>query len=158
MIALRPASPDVKGYDALLRESVAEGHGMLERLRDGWRNGTNRFSQPGEALLGAFDGAILMGICGRNIDPYRSNRQVGRIRHLYVSLAGRRQGLGRLLVTSLAEGARPFFDRLNVRAPEAAHGFYERLGFMRVDDDPDVTHVLHLNPQPRHRTAPSPIR
>jgi GNAT superfamily N-acetyltransferase len=158
MIAFRPVTPATQGYPELLRESLTDGHAMLQRLQDNWRNGTNLFSNPGEILIGAFDGSRLLGLCGRNIDPYEGNPRTGRVRHLYVARSGRFQGVGRLLVKTLAEGAEPFFDHLNARAPEAAFGFYEHLGFECVEDEPTVTHRLHLKPSPRHRTAPNPIR
>ncbi len=144
MFAFQPAFPDTPGYDALLRESLDEGHAMLQRLQGNWLNGTNRFSRPGEMLLGAFDGAALVGICGRNIDPYDGNSRAGRVRHLYVPRSGRMLGIGRGLVMAIAEDARQFFDHLNARAPKTAFGFYEHLGFERVGDDPFVTHRLSL--------------
>jgi len=145
MFVFQPVTPGTAGFEALLRESRDEGHAMLQRLAENWHNGTNRFSKPGEILLGALDGRTLIGICGRNVDPYAGNPRAARIRHLYVARTGRRQGIGRLLVNAVAEHARPFFDHLNARAPEAAFGFYERLGFARIDNDPFVTHRLRLD-------------
>ncbi|SCY46667.1 GNAT family N-acetyltransferase [Microvirga guangxiensis] len=144
MFAFQPITPDTEGFDALLRASLSENHGMLQRLQENWRNGANRFSRPGETLLGAFDGRSLVGICGRNIDPYTGNPKAGRVRHLYVAPPGRRQGIGRMLVTAIAECAVPFFGHLNARAPEFAFPFYERLGFSRIENDPYVTHRLRL--------------
>lgn len=144
MITFGPVTPETEGFDALLRESLADGHHMLRRLRDNWRSGANRFDRPGETLTGAFEGAVLLGICGRNIDPYENDPQAGRVRHLYVAQAGRRQGLGRALVSDIIDGAAPFFDHLNARAPESAFPFYERLGFVRIDNNPSVTHRLRL--------------
>ncbi|MCG7392802.1 GNAT family N-acetyltransferase [Microvirga sp. ACRRW] len=144
MFSFQPLTPDTDGFDALLHESLSEGHGMLQRLQENWRNGTNRFLRPGEILLGAFDGRSLIGICGRNIDPYSDNPKAGRVRHLYVARSGRRQGAGYLLVTAIIDGATPSFDHLNARAPESAFPFYERLGFTRVEADPFVTHRLRL--------------
>lgn len=144
MFAFRPASPDTPGYDALLRESLGEGHAMLRRLQENWLSGANRFSQPGEILLGAFDGDTLIGICGRNADPYAANPRAGRVRHLYVRRLDRKLGTGRGLVMAIAGDAKRFFDHLNARAPESAFPFYERLGFVRIDNDPSVTHRLLL--------------
>ena len=144
MIAFQLANPDSEGFDALLRESLSEGHVMLQRLQDNWYNGTNRFSRPGEVLIGALDGSRLLGLCGRNIDPYEDNPQAGRVRHLYVAQSHRHRGIGRLLVSSIVEGATAFFDHLNARAPQSAFAFYERLGFVRIANDPFVTHRLDL--------------
>ncbi len=144
MFVFEPISPDTEGFDALLRESLSEKHGMLQRLQENWQNGTNRFSKPGEILLGAFDSQRLIGICGRNIDPYTEDPKSGRIRHLYVAPSGRRQGIGRLLVTAIVDGASPPFEHLNARAPESAFPFYESLGFTRIESNPFVTHCLRL--------------
>jgi len=144
MHELCPASPDTDGYDALVRESLLEGHEILRRLEENWRNGTNTFSRPGEILLGVLSGSALIGICGRNIDPYDSNARVGRVRHLYVGKAHRKQGIGRLLVEAIARDAVPFFDHLNARAPREAFSFYESLGFERITGEPTVTHRLAL--------------
>ncbi|MET0531413.1 MAG: GNAT family N-acetyltransferase [Microvirga sp.] len=144
MISFRPVTPDLECYDALLRESLSEGHAMLQRLGENWLNGTNRFSKPGEILLGAFDGAALLGVCGRNIDPYGDDPGAGRVRHLYVARSGRKFGVGRGLVIAIAEDAKTAFNHLNARAPKPAFGFYERLGFKRIENDPFVTHRLNL--------------
>jgi GNAT superfamily N-acetyltransferase len=145
MIAFRPVTPDLTDYDTLLRESLSEGHVMLQRLQENWLNGANLFANPGEILLGAFDGAALLGVCGRNIDPYSDDPRAGRVRHLYVARSGRNLGVGRGLVMAIAEDAKICFDHLNARAPETAFGFYERLGFKRIENDPFVTHRLNLN-------------
>lgn len=147
MIAFGPITPGADGYDALERESIREGHGMLRRLRENWLEGTNRFSKPGEILLGAFDGAILLGVCGRNVDPYGNDPRAGRVRHLYVAPSFRRLGVGRALMSAITEDAGKAFDHLNTRAPEAAFGFYEHLGFVRIENDPFVTHRLNLLPR-----------
>jgi GNAT superfamily N-acetyltransferase len=125
-----------------MRESLSEGHQMLRRLDENWRAGTNTFSQAGELLLGAVSGPILVGICGRNIDPYADDPRAGRARHLYVRKDHRGRGIGRLLVQAVIRDAGLSFDRLNVRAPREAFRFYESLGFVRVDDDPHATHRL----------------
>jgi len=145
MFVFQPVTPDTAGFEALLRESRDEGHAMLQRLEENWLNGTNRFSKPGETLIGVFDGASLMGICGRTIDPYVGDSRAGRVRHLYITQGSRLRGIGRLLVAAIIDGALPFFNHLNARAPETAFRFYERLGFARVDNDPFVTHRLRLD-------------
>jgi len=115
---------------------------MLRRLDENWRNGTNTFSRPGELLLCAHSGSELVGLCGRNIDPYARDARAGRVRHLYVRRSHRGQGVGRLLVQAVAHDAGRYFDYLNTRAPREAFPFYESLGFERVADDPTVTHRL----------------
>jgi GNAT superfamily N-acetyltransferase len=144
MFSFQSITPAIDGYDALLQESLSEGHAMLQRLRENWLNGTNRFSKAGEMLIGAFDGANLIGICGRNIDPYVEDSRTGRVRHLYVVRNARCHGAGRLLIDAIIDDAASFFDCLNARAPQTAFAFYECLGFTRVENDPFVTHRLSL--------------
>lgn len=144
MYDLHPATPDIDGYGALLQESLSEGHAMLRRLEENWRNGTSTFSRPGETLLCALHGSTLAGICGRNVDPYAQDEKAGRVRHLYVRRDHRGRGVGRLLVQAVILDAGRHFGHLNVRAPHEAFRFYERLGFRRVENDPTVTHRLHV--------------
>lgn len=136
---LRPVTP---AFDMLKDESRLEGYWMLVRLGDGWASGRNKFLKRGEALLGAWHGAELAGVCGLNIDPYFEGRDHGRVRHLFVSGRHRRAGLGRTLVETVIDRARRYFTVLNTRAPPEAFGFYERLGFQRVEDEEFVTHRM----------------
>ncbi|WP_240230150.1 GNAT family N-acetyltransferase [Devosia lacusdianchii] len=140
MFALAPVIPDVAGFDDLLQESLAEGHRMLLRFDESWRSGSNRFERPGETVLGLLDDRVLVGICGRNIDPYDINPRAGRVRHLYVGQSVRRRGAGRLLIAAILDGAATHFDYLNTNAPDTAFAFYERLGFAHL---PGVDHVTH---------------
>jgi N-acetylglutamate synthase-like GNAT family acetyltransferase len=141
---LRPMTPDIAGYSDLVQESMAEGHRMLHRLRENWLIGRNTFDRPGEVLVCALHAGKLVGVCGRNIDPYDSEPRAGRVRHLYVSAANRRQGVGGLLLRQVTNNACQFFDFLNALAPVEAFGFYERLGFTRVENVEAVTHRLML--------------
>jgi ribosomal protein S18 acetylase RimI-like enzyme len=147
---LRPMTPGIPGYSDLVQESMAEGHRMLLRLKENWLIGRNTFDRPGEVLVCALRGGKLVGVCGRNIDPYETEPRAGRIRHLYVSAAHRRQGVGSLLLSQLSNDACQFFDFLNARAPVEAFGFYERRGFTRVENVEAVTHRLML-----FRSAPT---
>jgi hypothetical protein len=65
---------------------MAEGHSMVARLSDAWLAGCNRFDRPDEALSGAYAGSRLVGVCGRNIDPYRGDPGA---RPFYVALGFR---------------------------------------------------------------------
>lgn len=144
MVDLAPVTPEADGFDQLLRASQTEGHRMLLRFAENWQSGGNRFDRPGECILGAWQDGTLIGVCGRNIDPYDTVPRAGRVRHLYVAPAARRTGLGRRLVDTILIDAGLHFDYLNTNAPEAAYQFYERLGFARVPGLPRVTHRLML--------------
>lgn len=139
-----PLSPQASGFGALLEESQRGGFRMLDRLRDEWENGVNRFDRPGEILFGTFDDDFLVGVGGRNIDPFEENPKIGRVRHVYVRENLRKLGIGRLLMMHILNDAGLYFNRINLRAPTAAFGFYERLGFVRVEGIETVTHHLVL--------------
>jgi GNAT superfamily N-acetyltransferase len=141
---LRSAILPIDSYDELLHESIADGHSMLRRLIDDWQAGSNRFSRMGELLLSAHRSGRLVGICGRNIDPYSNQPRVGRVRHLYVQREARRQGIGRDLVRAIIADAATHFNTMHVRAPAAAFPFYRAMGFERIDHDEFATHRLRL--------------
>ncbi len=139
-----PLTPHTEGFGALLTESQQAGFRMLVRLTDEWANGANRFDQKGEMLLGAFSGSQLVGTGGRNVDPFAGDPQIGRLRHFYVADAFRGQGIGRLLVERMLKDAALYFARLHVRAPVTAFGFYQHLGFRRVEGIDTATLQLIL--------------
>ena len=143
MIRLAALDPGAAGFSDLLAESQIEGHRMLMRFAENWENGSNRFGLPGEIVQGAWADKLLVGMCGRNIDPYDNNPRAGRVRHLYVAAQFRRHGIGRVLVSALCEGAEEYFGYLNTNAPSEAHAFYMRLGFVPIEA-PNATHRLEL--------------
>ena len=80
-------------FSNLVALSLREDFYAMQRMRDDWGAGTNRFNRPGEILLEARAGARLVGICGLNRDPYAQSSEVGRVRHLYVDPEFRRRGM-----------------------------------------------------------------
>lgn len=144
MLTLAAFDPGAAGFPALLAESQGEGHRMLLRLAENWANGSNRFIRPGEIMLGAWSGSVLVGVCGRSVDPYDPHPRAGRVRHLYVAQSVRRDGVGRALISAICEGAAAHFDYLNTNAPETAFAFYERMGFVRLQGGGHATHRLML--------------
>ncbi|KMK27910.1 GCN5 family acetyltransferase [Pluralibacter gergoviae] len=139
----KPITPDAAGFADLKAESEAEKFHMLYRLEEHWRSGENRFSAPGEKLLGAFIDDRLIGVCGINRDPFSQHPRAGRIRHLYVSEKYRRYGAGRQLLAAVMADAETWFDFINTHAPETAHGFYQRVGFSPVLREPRITHRFY---------------
>lgn len=110
-----------------------------------WESGTTRFDGKGEVLLGAYLGDALVGICGLNKDPYQKQGNVGRLRHLFVSEAGRGHGVGSALVRAILERAKGSFDVVRLRTdPDVRGRFYERLGFKRTSE-PDATHAIRIS-------------
>jgi len=129
----------------LMAEASAEGFGMVARLVRHCEDGTNRFDRPGEAIFGAFADGRMVGVCGLNIDPMTGDPRYGRVRHLYVSPAWRRQGIGRALVRRVIAEARQRFEYLALRTNnETAAAFYLALGFSPTSELPQTTHVMRL--------------
>jgi GNAT superfamily N-acetyltransferase len=128
----------------LLAESEQAGHRFVRRLADEWATGINRFDKPGEAFFAAWSGERLVGVCGLNVDPYTTDPQVGRVRHLYVLVEFRLLGVGRQLVAAVVTSAQGRFAALRLRtdSPKAA-AFYERMRFRRVGAA-DCSHMREL--------------
>lgn len=124
-------------------EAVTEGFRFLTRLVADWKNGSNRFDQPGECLLGAFRNGQLIAIGGLSYDPY-ARSDTGRLRRVYVARASRGQNVGKALVQQLLEYAAQRFRvvRLSTDTPEGS-AFYLRCGFQQIHDD-FATHVKSL--------------
>lgn len=122
------ALPD--GLAALIEESRLEGLKFLSRLRDEWESGENRFDGSFEQLLALYIDGELAGVGGLNRDPYSAAADTGRLRRLYIGTSYRKQGFGRLLVTSLETAAEPHFNKLVLSTDSpAASGFYQALGY-----------------------------
>jgi GNAT superfamily N-acetyltransferase len=129
----------------LVTESELQEFAFLRRLITDWDSGANRFALYGETLFAAQDRGIMVGVCGLNVDPYVSDRGIGRVRHLYVLASRRRQGIGRRLVTQVIVSATRSFRMLRLRTDSpAAATFYEALGFEPCTDAA-CTHRLLLH-------------
>jgi GNAT superfamily N-acetyltransferase len=138
MIALAQIEPQTLMSHAIMAEARAEGFLFLDRLSQ------QAFSSEGEVFLAASRAEHLLGVGGLSRDPYASDPNTGRVRHLYVRANWRRQGVGRLIVEHLLERARPHFNlvRLRTGTPRGA-AFYEAIGF-RPRGENDCTHCLVL--------------
>ena len=134
-----------KQIGPLLAASEAEGFAFVRRVVNEWESGANRFSGPGEALLGCFFDGRLVGICGLSRDPYQHEATVGRLRNLYVLPAYRGREIGTALTRRVIELARSSFRILRLRAATArAAALYEHLGFTATADLENCTHVMRF--------------
>lgn len=68
----------------LVDESRTEGFRHLKRLVSDYDTGTNKFDKDGEALFLALKNGDIVGVCGLNEDPHSENKEIGRVRRLYV--------------------------------------------------------------------------
>jgi len=144
MKPIRIDSPEPHDWMNVLRESQAEGLDIITRLLGDFRSGTNRFDAPGEALLVCLAGSDVVAVAGLNRETDGSLARAGRIRRLYVLPGFRGHGLGRKLVEAITSLARPSFAALTVNVGGSnARGFYEHLGFIRVEH-PSITHRRDL--------------
>jgi ribosomal protein S18 acetylase RimI-like enzyme len=133
-------------FAPLLEASQREGWRHLERLRDEWDSGANRFEGPGEGLFVAIapDGA-WSALCGLAADPFARKAEIGRLRRLYVMPLTRRRGVGAALVRHVLARAGATFREVRVRTTDAsASAFYAALGFEGVGHLEGATHRVVL--------------
>ena len=123
------------GYaDLLFANLLAEagdGDGrFMARLREHWRDGSERFDRHGEILLGAFADDELVGLAGISLDPYEPEDGMARVRHVYVLRKHRGHGIAKSLMERIISHACAHFTvlRLHTTNPAAAQ-LYESLGF-----------------------------
>ena len=138
------------GLRNLAESARREGHEFVFRFEAEWLDESRRFDGPGECLFFARSGERVIGVSGICRDPYQEDRDVGRLRHVYVDAAFRSRGLARDLVLACLAFTGTHFRviRLKTVNPIAAR-LYERLGFSAVTDNPSATHVL----RPRGATS-----
>lgn len=130
----------------LVAESRAQGFEFLDRLVAEYVDGINRFDKPGEALFGVYFDQYLIAIGGLNQDPYLSESDIARVRHVYVLSAWRNQGIGKLLMQAIIGEAKGRFGLLTLRTFSAeADGFYRAIGFQTKPEIKWATHHLVLN-------------
>jgi GNAT superfamily N-acetyltransferase len=127
----------------LIVEAERQGHEFVSRFFANWQAG-ERFAGPGEGVFAAYLGAQLVGIAGIAVDPYVKDPNIGRLRHVFVTRAARREGVASALVaTCLKRGHRFRAIRLRTSNPHAAR-IYERFGFAPVDLK-DASHIRKLS-------------
>ena len=130
------------GFDDLARCARIEGFAFLDRMHGLWREGTERFDGPQEAIYAAVIGPRTVGVCGLSADPYCRGSGIGRLRHLYVHPNDRRYGYGSALVERCLRDCTGL-KRVRLRTDEAG-AFYESLGFEPTDER-NATHAMNLS-------------
>lgn len=138
----------------LIKESLSQGFGFVERLVRDYRSGMNCFDKSGEALFSALLQDVIIGIGGLNRDPYFNDPKIGRLRHLYIESAWRQHGVGRLLVNQIIHEASQHYQILTLRTDTtAADKFYQKLGFKTQPKWEHTTHHLQLNETEYYRLS-----
>jgi GNAT superfamily N-acetyltransferase len=142
---------EVGQFSELLIESLQQQQKFIKRLMDEYQHGINRFDRPGEILMAAYltDNCgmkdRLIGICGLNIDPFLNDETVGRVRHLYVLSAYRRQKIARQLMAKIVEHAGNYFKLLTLRTDSVeADRFYRAVGFQPTTNIQQATHYKEV--------------
>ncbi|SES23072.1 GNAT family N-acetyltransferase [Psychrobacillus sp. OK032] len=127
----------------LIQESEKEGYRFVSRLASEYEDGTNRFSEQGEALFGAWDGEELVAIGGLN----RNSKSQGaaRLQRAYTLPSYRRKGIGSELFNALFVHAKGEFNEITTKTESSkADAFYRANGFQFDERSPDITHVYSL--------------
>lgn len=128
----------------LEKEAVGEGFRFLTRLIAEWHSGVNRFNAPGECLMAAYRNQQLIAIGGLSVDPY-VQKNMARLRRVYVRASSRRHHVGQVLVRALVAHAALRFQNVCLFTDTAdGDAFYLRCGFMRIDHD-HATHLICLS-------------
>lgn len=127
----------------LIQESEKEGYRFVSRLATEYEDGTNRFSEQGEALFGAWDGEELVAIGGINRNS--KSKDAARLQRAYTMPNYRRKGIGSELFNAIFVHAREQFNEITTKTESAkADAFYRANGFQFDERSPDVTHVYSL--------------
>ena len=138
---------DSTEIERLVGESEAEGYRFLTRLVSDYKDGSNTFSKPGEALfLIRNEEQNVVAIGGVNQSPFSEDKQTARLKRFYVLEDARRQRIGSLLLKEIIDHSRDKFSKLTVRTESSkADIFYRENGFELDDSTSETTHVLELS-------------
>ena len=130
--------------DGLVKESEVEGYRFLTRLVEDYKDGTNTFNEPGEALYCVRDNKdSIVAVGGVNQSPFAEDDKVARLQRFYVEADARRKGAGSLLLKEITDHSREHFKEITVRTESSkADSFYRHNGFDFDDTASETTHVL----------------
>lgn len=130
----------------LVQESESEGYRFLTRLVGDYKDGTNKFDKPGEALFSIRNkSGDVVAIGGVNQSTFSEDTQVARLQRFYVLDAARRHGVGSLLLKEIIDHSRGQFNEMTVRTESSkADAFYRANGFELDDSRYETTHVKTL--------------
>lgn len=128
IVRLNEALPD--DLPALQAEAAAEGYRFVEGILEEWDAGRYLAGDDRNALFAAYRGGVLAVVGAVTPDPYDPAPDLLRIRHVYVRLEHRREGIGRALASALVQQGLALAPRLSLNAADAgAAAFWEAMGF-----------------------------
>ncbi len=128
----------------LVEESESEGYRFLTRLVEEYKNGTNTFNKPGEALfsINNKEGNVV-AIGGVNQSDFADEMTEARLQRFYVLDEARRKGVGSQLLEGIVEHSKNVFKKISVRTESSkADAFYRANGFEFDDSSTETTHVM----------------
>jgi RimJ/RimL family protein N-acetyltransferase len=157
MIAIRPlVATDFAAYRAVRLRGLAEHPEAFSSSfeEEATPEGDARIARrlepsaqaPHDGMLGAFDGAALVGTIGMTVDMRAKLRHRGLVVGMYVVPERAGEGIGRALLDALVERARaiPGLTGLSLTVTDgnaAAVRLYERAGFAVAGREPEAVRV-----------------
>ncbi|MGE8597832.1 MAG: GNAT family N-acetyltransferase [Acinetobacter calcoaceticus] len=98
---------------------------------DEYQSGKNCFDQEGEALFGIQQNEKIIAIGGINATE---DIGIGRLRRFYVHPEYRRQGVGELLLRSVEEHTKKYFNEIVLYTDtHRAAAFYKKMGYSETN-------------------------
>ncbi|KAA0549954.1 GNAT family N-acetyltransferase [Bacillus sp. BGMRC 2118] len=137
---------DEWNLDVLIKESEQEGHRFVTKLVRQYVSLQNRFDRQGEVLYVATLNEEVVGVCGLNKDPYNEQKNIGRLRHLYVLSQFRNLGIAQKLLEQIKKDSISTFSIMTLRTSNpVADRFYTRNGFTKDEHTYlDSTHYYSI--------------
>lgn len=131
----------------LAKQAHKEGLVLVDGLIEEYESGKNRFNQPGEFLLFAYDDDRLIA-CGGLNQQWNENEidtRIGRVRRFYVLPKYRKHGVGKQLLQHLEKQARANFSALCLSIDtKAAANFYQKQNYVFVENHPNYSYFKYL--------------
>ncbi|MGX1790685.1 N-acetyltransferase family protein [Bosea sp. NPDC055332] len=141
IVRVSEALPD--DLPALQNEAAAEGYRFVEGVLEEWDAGRYAVEDERNTLLAVYRDGILAAIGALTPDPYDPASDLLRVRHVYVRLGNRREGVGRFLAGALIQQGLALAPRLSLNAADAgASAFWEAMGFRPDTGGTRRSHLL----------------
>ena len=128
-------------------EANKESFIAISKMIEEFKSGKNRFDQPGEFLLTAYDQGKLIA-CGGLNQQWNENdveTRIGRVRRFYVLPEYRKHGVGKQLLQYLEKKAIENFSALCLHTEtHPAANFYQKMNYVFVENHPNYNYFKYL--------------